>query len=441
MGKIRIAITLLLILSSSDISFSQNDEFDEIFFLSIGNENYIDNQNKYISSFNGYPKVRGANNSAKLIANFIEQRLKGKGITLLSRKDRILTNSLIQNNFDKIIKTVEESTSEKPLVIIYYIGHSASIEETNMLGLVPGNYLTFNDSNEIENNVIFTSDLAMIMYEKDIDFLFLIDACYDYNELTSNFYLESKNSKYLDSVRNTKSTCELGPVVYATNPGNLARTYKNPIDYSGVSSVGAICKSFIADVDLPRTARLSLNHVVKAIILSSERYDFDNAFYTCWDYSKSFDSVRLLYHYDDTSRFRHIGKWEGKNLDEVLVKIESGEEVDRYELILNIDGSVDFLRNNEAYLLENGDSQNQSLVTYYQIDYSEYPISIDFIIYDSDKDKELKRFRGIVEFPMYGGFINLVLNIKGQNRPENFDEYNLIQFVNLQTKNYSSGKD
>lgn len=136
MNKLIAPVLLLLIVSCSakkDIQDTQSATTgNHIYYLSIGNGYYLQNDSGKIKDF---INVAGANTSADYFAEYLSGY--GKGITIKSSRDSLLSKEIMNSYIDSIVNTaVKDSLST---TFIYYCGHGFSDNEGNIY-LVPGNH-------------------------------------------------------------------------------------------------------------------------------------------------------------------------------------------------------------------------------------------------------------------------------------------------------------
>ncbi|MDB5256786.1 MAG: hypothetical protein JWM14_1481 [Chitinophagaceae bacterium] len=87
-----------------------------------------------------------------------------------------------------------------------------------------------------------------------------------------------------------------------------------------------------------------------------------------------------------TSEKKHLGKWEGKDKDDIGY------------ILFEKEGYATFLIDGQSFGGKEFTMKDKRAQITYTFDYKQTPIPVDFIITDLDAAKELGRLKGIVEF-------------------------------------------
>ena len=114
-----------------------------------------------------------------------------------------------------------------------------------------------------------------------------------------------------------------------------------------------------------------------------------------------------------TSQERIVGKWKGED------KGETGF------LTLTEDGFATFQLNDQVLGGKSFEMRGMTVQMTYEVDRSQYPIAMDFVISTTSGDEEIGRMLGIIE--MLGkDELHLAMNFEGNERPKDFDGDNIV---------------
>lgn len=244
----------------SSIAIYTAQEFD-VFYLAVGNAHYENRVEKFKENYSPFCPVGGARRSARYVGELLERRANAKGLILRSEGNNLLSKENILNAVIELIKTVNHSDAENPLIVFYYCGHGVSEGIAWSQFLVPGDFtekpidLSTNplaiELDILSEKLIYLGEITDLFEDSSIPYFCLIDACYEtqiedfstldkwFNPSTVELFKEtSEVLRFMNEYHQSK------PVIFATQPGASVKTVTDPNLPEGVK-IGPLCRRLI----------------------------------------------------------------------------------------------------------------------------------------------------------------------------------------------------
>ncbi|MCP4367506.1 MAG: hypothetical protein GY797_05220 [Deltaproteobacteria bacterium] len=236
-------IFIFLTCTSIFTSWEANAErINKLHLLMISNGHYVDSsieeKEPDDSSKDKLVDFSGAHVSSAVVNSLFDKYIGLESSTLLrSDENRIITREDI---FYALKKVKEEIGSPEPgeYLIVYYVGHGFGEGIAWNYFLQPGNVelpeeLNRFDVEALAKQLVYVGYFVDDIKEIGIPYTFLVDACYDGNEIDFRVPILSQVAeKNLQDVvgilKFVNQFRDENPVVFSTTPGNTVKTIKHP---------------------------------------------------------------------------------------------------------------------------------------------------------------------------------------------------------------------
>ena len=245
----KIILFAVFLLFQSRITFA--DSFD-IFYLCVGSSYYEKDVNKYEEGFKGFPNAKGANRSARQMAELFDLIGAKDGINLVSTKKSFITKEKVFKGIDDIVQIVKKSKTKNPLIVFYFCGHGVSEGFGWNLFLMPGDFthnIQANDIEDLSEDAIHALEVYDKLQATGLRYITLFDCCYEGDAEAvnvSSYIISNEGNNLIQStlkiVRYMNEMHGDDPALFAIAPGNVALTVDNPLQTEYPEPVGPLCR-------------------------------------------------------------------------------------------------------------------------------------------------------------------------------------------------------
>ncbi|MEL7481749.1 MAG: hypothetical protein AAGJ29_09305 [Pseudomonadota bacterium] len=215
----------------------QGDPSDVV-YIAIGSRHYAETSSPDTRAL---PSIRGANRSARTVANLLSARGAEAGVLLTSTSDGPVTRDDVFAALDAGI--AEALVKADPFLFVYFAGHGLSEGFAWTHLSIPGDVAMGLDSyGELEldldaavDRAIPASTLVDHLDQSGLPYLLILDTCYEGDPVNLEAYqrvLSGENRRFLadmaDILRFMNQFRQSSPVVFSTEPGTLVTTVPDP---------------------------------------------------------------------------------------------------------------------------------------------------------------------------------------------------------------------
>ncbi|MBB4189285.1 hypothetical protein GGE07_005967 [Sinorhizobium terangae] len=250
-----------------------DEEQFALYFVAIGSSHYAEPDTPFT---NGFPRIYGANKSARFVAKRLLSGGARYGVQLTSAAGRFISVRDIHGAIDDVLARMALDAPANPLFVFYFAGHGISEGVAWSQFLVPGDFLY--DGNladkEIErlaHSALTAGNLAERLNTVEGRYLAILDACYEGQE--ANFDRPVLTGSAIESLKQVASVLRFmnefhqeSPVLFSTTPGSVARTVADPTG-SSPDHIAPLARriTLLLDATAEGSRSLSLSQFIAAM--------------------------------------------------------------------------------------------------------------------------------------------------------------------------------
>ena len=270
-------VFLLLVLTLSN-AIAQ--DFN-VFCLSVGSADYIQDRSKFDDGYEPFSEVNGARRSARYMFELCQSKANVNGEILRSEPGRYITKTNVLDALDRVIAMAKKSVGNNPLIVFYFCGHGVSEGIAWNQFLVPGNFTgklknnsseTFNKPViDLADELIYVGEITDKIDNSGIPYVCLIDACYEGKAEDFSSLTKVMSEKPVQNLRDIAAILQVlnqyrgeNAVVFATAPGTTTKVVDDPTVEG--TYVGPLCRRMkLIEAMLPGKQEMSLKEVMTLI--------------------------------------------------------------------------------------------------------------------------------------------------------------------------------
>jgi hypothetical protein len=211
------------------------ERFD-VFALAIGSTDYAPAS----GGQHAFPKIRGANKSARLVADRLLKGGAAYGLVLTSSDGHYISLADIQGAFSRVRQVLKDARPRNPLLVIYFAGHGVSEGVGWNHFSIPGTFvyrgaLASFPLDDLAKTTLHAGSFADDIDQIKVPYLLVLDTCYE-GTLASfeSPVLTATATRNLADVatalRVMNEFHQTNPVLFSTAPGTIAKTVADPTD-------------------------------------------------------------------------------------------------------------------------------------------------------------------------------------------------------------------
>lgn len=178
--QLRLAVVSVLLASFLVTPAIAQQRF-QVFFLAVGNSQYIQPGTTGLHGFGG---LSGANSSARTVADVLSRNGAVAGITLTSAGGRYVSKADFDSALAAVTTRMRGAGAAKPLLLVYFVGHGISEGIAWNHFSVPGNFvfgapLDRLNIEELASHTIHAASVADELDKLKVPYVLLLDTCYE----------------------------------------------------------------------------------------------------------------------------------------------------------------------------------------------------------------------------------------------------------------------
>ncbi len=246
-----LSILLVIITWCSSANARRAPEHYDIFFVSVGSTRYAASSS---ADAKGLGDIRGANKSARLVAQLLERAGSRFGITLTSDSERVryVGRIDVERALDRMLAEIRARGPRRPLLVFYVAGHGLSEGVGWNHFTIPGNLVLANDRTrqDIETLAGMTLHAAALVDRLNrtrMPYLVLLDTCYEAE--ARDFAPGVLTGTAVESLRAVAGVLRAinefrqpHPVLFSTQPGTVASTVPDPYEPNAALPVAPLAR-------------------------------------------------------------------------------------------------------------------------------------------------------------------------------------------------------
>jgi hypothetical protein len=278
----------------------------QVYFVAIGSSWYV---SPAAPNQHGFSRLRGANKSAKEIADRLQRGGARFGVVLTSNDGSFVSMPDINNALDRVLAQIRADRPSTPLIFFYFVGHGISEGVAWNHFSMPGNFTYRGDPSRLPVDVLADKTLHAATLADKLDkthfpYLVLLDTCYEGTE--ARFDSPVLTGPAIESLRSVANVLRVmnefhqdNPILFSTEPGTVVSTVPDPTDAQS-DPVGPLARRVMILLDgtlntrhdlslgefVTRMASTDLDQATKPAITHAERGNG-------WDRSLVFPSTSM----------------------------------------------------------------------------------------------------------------------------------------------------
>ena len=221
-------------------------------------------------------KISGANTSARLVSEALNELNAAYGIVLKSRQKNYVSRADIYKGISDVLARIKKDVPETPLFVFYFVGHGVSEGIGWNHFSLPG---TFKDrSDEVANDIewlhsqaIHAGTLVGHLNGAAVPYLLLFDNCYEGDEEKFNSPVLSETAtKNLVGISNILRFINefhgKNPVLFAAARGEKVKTVPPPFETNPIYNIGPLARRLLISLEpYARGERFTLQQLVASL--------------------------------------------------------------------------------------------------------------------------------------------------------------------------------
>jgi Caspase domain len=231
-----IAAMIIATLSAPARIAQAADHFD-VYFVTVGSTYYATSATP---DQHGFAQLRGANKSARAMAERFQRAGARFGVVLTSEDGRFISLPDIRSAIDRVTAAVRAEKPSLPLLLFYFAGHGISEGVGWNHFSVPGTFvyrgkLAQMNPESLSKKTLHAAALADRLDRLKLPYVVMLDTCYEGTPV--DFQSPVLTAPAIESLRNvaailrfTNEFHQSNPVLFSTAPGTLVPTAPDPTD-------------------------------------------------------------------------------------------------------------------------------------------------------------------------------------------------------------------
>jgi hypothetical protein len=227
----------------------------DVYFVAIGSSYYAKPAS---TTAQGLHRLRGANISARLVADRLLRGGAHFGITLTSADNAFVTTDDIRDAIGRAATVIRANRPAAPLLVFYFAGHGITEGFAWNHFSLPGDFtyegaLASLDMETLSRRTLHAAALNDELDKLAIPYLVLLDTCYEGTE--ANFESPVLTGTAIQNIRSIAAVLRVmnefrqeNPVLFSTVPGTVVPTVPDPTN-SGPDSIGPLARRAIMIFD------------------------------------------------------------------------------------------------------------------------------------------------------------------------------------------------
>lgn len=215
------------------------DDETQLYVLAVGSSWYAKPLEK---GQRGFQRIRGANKSARIIAERLVRGGARLGVLLTSAEQQFITLEDIDASLTQLTEALRTDKPPRPLVVFYWAGHGISEGIGWSHFSIPGTFVYRGEPSELpvddlSQHTLSAALLADRLDEIGVPYLVLFDACYEGTEarfdspvLTGGAIQSLAGATAV--LRHVNEFHQSSPILFSTAPGTVTHTAEDPADPS-----------------------------------------------------------------------------------------------------------------------------------------------------------------------------------------------------------------
>ena len=204
-------------------------------------------------------KINGANTSARLVSEALNELNAAYGIVLKSRQNNYVSRADIYKAINDVLARIKKDVAASPLFVFYFVGHGLSEGIGWNHFSLPGTFKASNDevANDIEwlkSQAIHAGTLVGHLNDSAVPYLLLFDNCYqgDEEKFDSPVLSETTTKNLVDISNILRLMNEFhgkNPVLFGVTPGENVKTVPPPFESNPIYNIGPLARRLLISLE------------------------------------------------------------------------------------------------------------------------------------------------------------------------------------------------
>jgi len=236
MWRRRILLVIAAVAVFSTLDANCADRY-QVYFVTIGSSWYAA---PTAPNLHGFSRLRGANKSAREIADHLQRGGARFGTVLTSDDGKFVSLADINNALERVLAQIRADRPSAPLIFFYFVGHGISEGVAWNHFSMPGSFVYRGDASSLPvdalaEKTLHAATLADKLDKTHVPYLVLLDTCYEGTE--ARFDSPVLTGPAIESLRSVASVLRFSnefhqdnPILFSTTPGTVVSTVPDPTD-------------------------------------------------------------------------------------------------------------------------------------------------------------------------------------------------------------------